>query len=236
MGSEMCIRDRKLSCAKKEEAEQRDRSSTIDTLISWMEHDVLNMAGLSVEIRKELFDFIVDEFDLLAQHHPHRLQEMCNKLRRRRDKLLAYVDVLHEKFKVIAKQLSVNIQQVWDVCQLQRYNILGDNYHIQSSTLEGELGDQFDTIEDEVILAMESTERTSSMIENQHSRIRPYLNAFQNVSNKYLSLLRFYLNHTPFLRSVRSHRENKTPWEILSGNQHAHWIEMLGYTRFKRAA
>ena len=185
---------------------------------------------------KELFDFIVDELELLANDHPHRIQDMCNKLRRRRDKLLTYVSVLHDKFKNISDKFSCNLQKIWQICHLQKYSMLGDEYHIKASILEDEIGDNFDAIEDEIIAAMESTERTSSMIENHHSRIRPYLNSFQNISNEYLGLLRFYLNHTPFLRSSRKHREHKTPWEILSKQKHKHWLEMLGYTRFRQAA
>jgi hypothetical protein len=226
----------KLLSAQQEEATHKTRSTTIDTLISWMEHDVLNIAGLDIEVRKEIFDFIVDELEVLAAEHPHRIQEMCDKLRRRRDKLLAYVSVLNTKFEEISIKFECGAQQVWKVCQLQRYDIFGDAYHIKASVLESELGNKFDAIEDEVIMTMEATERTSSMIENEHSRIRPYLNAFENISNEYLGLLRFYLNHTPFLRSSREHRENKTPWEILSKKQHKHWLEMLGYTPFKRAA
>jgi len=44
---------------------------------------------------------------------------------------------------------------------------------------------------------------------------------------------RFYLNHTPFLRS-ETHRAEKTPAELLTGKPHPHWLEMLGYQRFKR--
>ena len=82
---------------------------------------------------------------------------------------------------------------------------------------------------------MNSTERTSSMIENLNSRLRPYLFLRREIGSDYLELLRFYLNHTPFMRS-ETHRANKSPAELLTGESHPHWLEMLGYQRFKRAA
>ena len=51
----------------------------------------------------------------------------------------------------------------------------------------------------------------------------------------YLELLRFYLNHTPFMCS-ETHRAHQSPAELLTGKSHPHWLEMLGYQKFKRAA
>ena len=57
----------------------------------------------------------------------------------------------------------------------------------------------------------------------------------EEVGHGYLGLLQFFLNHKPFLRSGRPHRVGKTPAEILNGKSHPNWLEMLGYTQFKRA-
>jgi len=119
---------------------------------------------------------------------------------------------------------------------LRQNRILGDKYHLHSYDLEQKLGDMFDPIEDAVLEAINSTERISSMVENLNSRLRPNLISFENISNSYLNYLRFYFNHTPFLRSARDHRVSKTPLEILNGEPHQHWLEMLGYSLFKRAA
>lgn len=59
-------------------------SSTIDTLISWMEHDVLNMPGTPKKERLKLFDFILLEFEKLAEIHPHRILTRCEPWRAKR--------------------------------------------------------------------------------------------------------------------------------------------------------
>ena len=87
-----------------------------------------------------------------------------------------------------------------------------------------------------VIMALNSTERTSSMVENLNSRLRPYLFSRREIGNGYLGLLRFFLNHKPFERSDNANRKGKSPAELLAGKPHPHWLEMLGYTRFSRAA
>lgn len=74
-------------------------------------------------------------------------------------------------------------------------------------------------IEDAVISVLNGTERTSSMIENLHSRLRPFFFLRREIGFDYLQLLRFYLNHTPFLRS-KNNRAKKIPAELLTGKSH----------------
>ena len=218
----------------KEEKLFKHLSATIDILVSWMEHDVLNKPGPNVFIRRELFNFIVEELEVLAKLHPHRILPICVKLRESRDLLLSFVDVLEDKFSVIAKQYKCSIDIVWEICKLQRCKYLGDNYLLRSEKIVLQLGNKFEEIEDAVLAALDSTERTSSMVENLNSRVSPYLFVRKNSDQSFLDLLRFYFNHTPLLRSERGYRVNKTPAELLNG-PHEHWLEMLGCYKFKRA-
>ncbi|MGZ3385018.1 MAG: hypothetical protein ACXWNF_08880, partial [Isosphaeraceae bacterium] len=50
----------------------------------------------------------------------------------------------------------------------------------------------------------------------------------------YLTLLQFFLNHRRYLRSEDPNRVGKSPAELLTGEPHAYWLELLGYTRFSR--
>ena len=74
------------------------------------------------------------------------------------------------------------------------------------------------------------------MIENLHSRIKPYFLLRREIGFGYLDLLQFYLNHTPFQRSAKDERRGRTPTEILTEQPHPHWLEVLGYQRFQKAA
>ena len=109
-------------------------------------------------------------------------------------------------------------------------------YAVRSIPLQDYFGCEFDVIEDAVIRALETTERTSSMVENLHSRLAPYFFLRREIGFDYLELLRFYLNHSPIRRSAKAERANKTPTQIMTGKAHPHWLEMLGYQRFRQAA
>jgi hypothetical protein len=207
-------------------------------LISWIEHDVFNMAGYNPDVRRELFDFIVLEFKKLEKIHKHRIRAVRVKLKNQRDLLLAFADVLNDKFAHIAKESALTLETIWAMCALQRCKQSGDNYNyaIRSLPLQFQLGEIYDAVEDAVIAAMNTTEKTSSMVENLNSRISPYFFLRKEIGNDYLQLLQFYLNHTPFLRSEDPKRRKKSPTEILTNKAHDHWLELLGFKRFKRAA
>ena len=226
----------KLGLAKKHEAKTKYISTTIDTLVSWMEHDILNKAGPNPATRRELFDFVVSEFKKLEKLHPHRIRAVRITLQNQRNLLLAFSEVLDNKFEKIAEQFSCSLQTVWKICELQRCDYESTNYIIRSIPFQLQFEEEFELVEDAVIAAMKTTERTSSMIENLNSRLSPYFFLRREIGHGYLDLLRFYLNHTPFLRSEQQHRIGKTPTEILTGKTHNHWLEMLGFERFKRAA
>ena len=78
--------------------------------------------------------------------------------------------------------------------------------------------------------------RASSLVENVNSRLRNYFFLRRQLGPDYLALLQFYLNHRRFERSDRQERVGKSPAELLSGREHSHWLEMLGYQRFRRVA
>ena len=230
----------KLGLARKHEKKMQYLSTTIDTLVSWMEPDILNKAGPDPATRHELFDFVVSEFEKLEEIHPHRICSVRITLQNQRNLLLAFSEVLNNKFEKIADRFSCSLETVWQICELQRCDHNSMNYAVRRVPLILSFGksldDNLDKIEDAVIDAMNQTERTSSMIENFNSRLSPYFFLRREIGYGYLDLLRFYLNHTPFLRSEKQHRVGKTPTEILTGKPHQHWLEMLGFERFKRAA
>ena len=72
------------------------------------------------------------------------------------------------------------------------------------------------------------------MIENLNSRLRSYFFLRRQLGPEYVELLRFFLNHRCFPRSERAERVGRSPAELLSGQGHPHWMELLGYQRFER--
>ena len=77
--------------------------------------------------------------------------------------------------------------------------------------------------------------RASRVAENRNRRRRCYFFLRRELGAGYLSLLPFFLNPRRFQRSAHAERVGKSPAELLTGQPHRHWLELLGYQRFKRA-
>ena len=73
----------------------------------------------------------------------------------------------------------------------------------------------------------------SSLVENLNSRLRNYFSLRRQLGAPYLNLLQFFLNHRTFLRSHRPERVGKSPKELMTGQSHPQWLELLGFTRFQ---
>ena len=201
-----------------------------------MQHDVLQLAGHPPEDRAMLYDFIVSEMTVLASQHPHRIEAIVNSLHHQREALLEVTNELNALFLKLAQHYHVSIETIWAVCYTARYGMDGCKYNEQSSALESLIGEQYDEIEDAVLLILETTHRCSSMVENLNSRVRPYLDERKAISQKLLGLIQFYLNHKPFMRSKHERLVNKTPAQAMTGKPHKPWLEMLGFECFQRQA
>ena len=225
-----------LSLAIEAEKQADHISKTIDTLISWLEHDVLNKPGLPHRDRELMYDFIVQEFRRLEKIEPHRISAVRVTLENKKIDSLSFIKEIETRFEDIALAHHIPVDWVWEMAQLQRCDFLGDAYAVQMLPLCTKLGERFEDVEDDVLLALDSTERTSSLMENLNGRVKRYNRDRGFVTNHYLGLLRFYLNHTPFRRSARVSRKGKTPRAIMTEKSHDHWLELLGFDRFKRTA
>ena len=211
---------------------------TFKLLAGWLQHDVLQLAGYEPEKRAELYDFILSEvvnLGLVASNH--RLDEIIASLKFQREGLLDVATALNVKFNQVALEHKIPLATVWDVCYLARYGFDSCKYQQASTALEILIGEHYEAIEDAVLHILDTTHRCSSMVENFHSRLHPYLAENKMVTQKTLDLIRFYLNHKPFMRSVHSKLVGKSPAEALTGKPHQSWLRMLGsYREIAQAA
>ena len=211
-------------------------SRLFNILVSWLQNDVLQLAGHPPMVRATLYDFIVSEMTILAEKHPHRIDAILTTLNKQRKALLDVANELNNKFMVMAEQHNLPIDTIWEICYLARYKFDGVKYCESSSNLESLIGCKYDEIEDEVLYILETTHRCSSMIENFNSRLRPYLDKRKFISQKMLALIQFYLNHRPFPRSQHERLKHKSPAQSLTGNPHKPWREMIGFGKVQRKA
>lgn len=203
----------------------------IATLTVWLRDDILALNALPTASRRELFDFVVAELLAREPLAPHRLRPVRTLLQNQRDNLLAFAEEIDQTLTALAAERHVPLtelrEQFSDLCRSRGRPDL-DAW--EADTPGPEAGDP-------ALLALcERTVRASSVIENINSRVRLYIFLRRSLGSAHLDLVRFFLNHRRFLRSEHPERVGKSPAELLTGEAHPHWLELLGFSRFKRAA
>jgi hypothetical protein len=206
----------------------------IRTLTDWMCNDILSPAGPDLTDRRELFDFVVAELCRCEQIDSHRIRPVRRTLQWQRDNLLAFVGALDEQFADLAMRMKVSPVLVQGVCELQGMDRKSPAYWRRETRLRQRLRHKFHHVQTAVREVLAETPRASSIVENLNSRLRNYFFLCRHIGNEYLDLLRFFLNHRRFGRSDRPERVGKSPAELLTGKTHPHWLEILGFERFRR--
>jgi len=217
-----------LALARQAETQAYGLARDIRTLVHWLRHDVLALAGPALATRQELFDFVVEEPAAREPRDARRIRPVRVALQNQRDTLLAFAGVLDGKLADIAQTHAIAEPLVREACVLHRSPSTSSAYWQGWNRLRAETGCKFHTLFAAVSRAIAQTPRSSSLVENLNSRLRPYFTLRRHLGGSYLDLLRFFLNHRPFLRSRHAERQGKSPRELMTGQGHPHWLTLLG--------
>ena len=221
--------------AKRREAGLVARAQDVKILCQWFSHDVLALAGPDLAVRQELFDFIEAELQQREGKQYPTIRKLRKALHNQRDQLLAFAGVLDQKLAAIAEGFELPLPAVRDVCLLHRKPPTSNAYWVRWNQLHSQLSSKFYGVMEAVSEALNGTPRASSMVENLNSRLRNYFFLRKSLGDDYLNLLQFFLNSRCFMRSMKPERVGQSPKQLLTGEAHPHWLELLGFKRFQRA-
>jgi hypothetical protein len=225
---------RKAFLAAQAQAKAIALAADVALLARWLHYDVFAVSGLPYADRCALFDFILCELQAREPLCPHRLGPVCTLLRNHRGQLLTFAAQLDHDLTNLAADFRVPVLIVRELLDLQALDERQPRRWQQEARLRQQLGRRFYQLERAVYDLAEHVVRASSVIENINSRLRNYFFLRRQLGADYLVLLQFFLNHRRFLRSEHAERVDKSPAELLTGNAHPHWLEMLGYSRFSQ--
>ncbi len=225
---------RKLSLARPAEAKAVGLADDIALLKSWLHYDIFAVSGMPYAERCELFDFICTELKAREQLCPHRIPRVRTLLENHRDELLAFAAKLDADLTNLANDFQVPVDVVRALADIQALGEYHPRRWHKEAALREKLRCHFHGLNAAVQELTDQVVRASSIIENINSRLRSYFFLRKQLGHDYLELLQFFLNHHRFLRSDRPERVGKSPAELLTGQTHPHWLEMLGYRLFTR--
>ena len=214
----------RIALAGQTEAGAHALTGDIRTLTAWLAHDVLALAGPSLDIRNEIFDFIVAELGRRESLDPRRIRPVRIALQNQLDDLLAFAGVLDDKLATIARAHQLPEHVVRASCVLHRKPSTSPSYWQGWNRLRTKMGWKFHAVFD----AVAQTPRSSALVENLNSRLRNYFTLRRQLGGSYLDLRQFFLNHRRFLRSRFPDRVDKSPTQLMTGREHPHWLTLLG--------
>ena len=83
----------------------------------------------------------------------------------------------------------------------------------------------YQIIKDIIYNQLDQSLQSSAAVQNINSILRPFLNSVKNqITQEALNLFMFYHNHRIFKHGKR---KGTSPMQILSGQQHEHWLDLL---------
>lgn len=223
----------KLLKAEKESENALNLADDIKNLYEWLRDDILALVGPSYHIRRELLDFIADELRA-REHLSHNITSMRTYLDNHKSNLLEFAKIMEIHFETIANESGIDLLTVFKVYELKGMSPSTGKYWEKHTKLRVELKGKFEWINSLIDHVLEITVRANSLVENLNSRLRTYFTLRRELGNEYLSFLQFFLNHRRFMRSEYTERVGRSPAELLTGKQHPHWLEMLGFQMFKK--
>jgi hypothetical protein len=226
----------KLRHAKAAEAKAICLADEVAILYGWLRQDILAVAGPDYQTRRANLDFVVAQLRERQGQCEHRIGPVCTMLVNQGANLLAFAAQLDKELAALAAAWQVSVATAREIMQVQNMAKGNAGRWQREALLRQELGGRYHGLSKAVKELAEQVVRASSLVENVNSRLRNYFFLRKEIGQDYLELLRFFLNHRRFRRSERAERVGKSPAELLSGQEHSHWLEILGYQRFRRAA
>lgn len=223
----------RLHCAGVEEARALALYDDSAVLLRWLREDILCVAGPEAATRQALFDFVVEQLRLRVPLGPPGIREVATALAHQGPSLLAFAVPLDAALGAVATQWAVPPTVVRELLRVQALSERNPRRWPAEAALRQQLRDRYHGLSVAVTEVAARVVRASSVAENLNSRLRGYFFLRRELGSGYLSLLQFFLNHRRFQRSEHAERVGKSPAELLTGQSHPHWLEMLGYQRFQ---
>lgn len=228
--------EKKRSSCEEECAKALTLADDVRTLYIWMREDILCLVGPDLLQRKKLLDFVVQELITREALCPHRIKPVRTFLENHKDDLLAFMGQIDKEIQLLSETFEVSPNDVRQIYEQQGMPLSQESRWKKGESLLKKLGHKFHPIETEIKTMLRDTVRASSVVENLNSRLRVYFTLRRVLGKDYLAILQYYLNHRRFMRSECEERMRKSPRELMTGETHPHWLEILGFQRFKQAA
>ncbi len=100
---------KQLRKAKKDHRDANNIYQSVSTLNSWLQHDILQVAGYDYSTRLELLNFIIEQLQAIEYKLPHRVGPVRKNLQKNAKKILGFVWNLEQELQQYANELGITM-------------------------------------------------------------------------------------------------------------------------------
>lgn len=222
-----------LALARTREADAVRIADNVRTLRDWLHYDILSLSGPQTPVRLMLYDFVTTSLKELEAHDA-RIAPLRRSLENQKGQVTAFASRLDEGIAEIARHFGIPEYPVRQIVELRTSNPAPEAHFTLEKAVYRQIHHYLYPVQEKVDDLLKTIHRSSSMIENLNGRLRSYFSLRRHIGPDYLDLLRFFLNHHSFVRSAHPEKAEKSPVQLMTGEKHPHWLELLGFTLFKR--
>jgi hypothetical protein len=186
------------------------------------------------------FDAVLDLIPTLNHPQPKKIAVAIQSIRACQPKLFTFLQTAQTVVQTLAKTIDAwvlkplcrawqahkNVLKAKDKRRRTAQRLAQSAAVSEAQYLfHADASNEFQALKTQVDTQLNTIIQSSAAVECINSLLRPYLNTLRNqISQETLNLFMFYHNHHAF---DQGERKGKSPMQILTGQEHADWIELL---------
>ena len=217
----------KLEKVKPETEKAIDLYDTLSILFSWLKL-LLGFSGYNMYDTMDLVTFVLDEMVKLSAGFPG-IKKEADKIRKILPSLLTYINRLEKAFESCAELHGLPPEAFQAMYRQLAYSEQSVEYYEIEYALWDMLKENYSLARGLFTQQLKTVKKASSLVENLNGRIRKYMDVKRVVPAGFFVLMKVYFNTRRYKRSRCHERVGKSPLELLTGNSHPGFLEVLGY-------
>jgi hypothetical protein len=220
---------RKYSCYQQEMKQAISLYEDMNILKEWFKES-LDIFAWSYEERVWTYNYVLEQMKERI-NCDNKIKTLVKHLEKNMEKLLCFARILQERLVKFKEESCYdltldNLRDLYRQLTLDEYSC---RYWILEGKLLSKFGEELKNIQAQVKEIINTTFRASSIVEDINSLIRPYFFLRKCIGrSNFLQLLQFFFNTRTYKRSKFKERVGKSPLELLTGEKHQHWLQLLG--------
>ena len=202
-----------------------ERCDRLLTLYHWL-REMTRYQGYCYQDVLSLCYWILDQMEETAGI-TDKLRKVLAKTRRNLPDVLIYLERAEKALREYAVKKGYPEESFVLMYRMQGYQPGSQEYRSADRRLRHIFKKTYADAYLEIESILKGVKRASSLVENLNGRLRRYMNLKRMIPEKFLALLKVYFNTRKYRRSRKAEHVGKSPLELLTGQEHPDFYDIV---------